>query len=98
MHGFPEWFVIAMTILLHPAFWWALGLFLAALVAYALYRVRKPQEVVYLYGRAGPDMRPARRHPSGKVEFVLWRAGEQGHKDDYWIAFDTYWWPTFKEE
>jgi len=44
----------------------------------------------------------ARRHRrSGEVQFVLWKAGEQGHKEDYWHRFDNSWWPGFvadKEE
>lgn len=55
---------------------------------------RKPE---YVYGTAGNDQRPARKHKSGRVEFVMWKAGEQGHERDYWIAFHEYWWPTFKE-
>lgn len=55
---------------------------------------RKPE---YIYGTAGNDRRLARRHKSGRVEFVMWKAGEQGHERDYWIAFHEYWWPTFKE-
>jgi hypothetical protein len=47
-------------------------------------------------GLAGDPLRPARRHKqSGEVQFVLWPAGEQGHSEDKWIAFDRYWWPTF---
>ncbi len=41
--------------------------------------------------------RNARRHKKKKnVQFVLWKAGEQGHKEDYWINFDSYWWNEFK--
>lgn len=32
--------------------------------------------------------RVARRHRvTGEVQFVLWNAGEQGHKEDYWHRF-----------
>lgn len=55
---------------------------------------RKPE---YVYGTAGAHQRPARKHKSGRVEFVMWEAGEQGHNQDYWIAFHEHWWPTFKE-
>lgn len=50
------------------------------------------------YGVAGPDGdTPARRHTKrGNVQFVLWKAGEQGHTADYWHNFDPYWWPTFQ--
>lgn len=40
---------------------------------------------------------PSRRHrKTGEVQFVLWKAGEQGHETDYWHPFDAYWWPQFK--
>lgn len=40
--------------------------------------------------------RPARKHRTkGNVQFVLWKAGEQGHKEDYWHNFDPYWWNLF---
>lgn len=54
---------------------------------------RKPE---YVYGTAGAHQRAARKHKSGRVEFVMWKAGEQGHTQDYWTAFDEYWWPTFR--
>jgi hypothetical protein len=42
---------------------------------------------------------PARKHRiRGNVQFVLWKAGEQGHAEDYWHDFNSYWWPTFKPE
>lgn len=48
------------------------------------------------YGTAC-NSRPARRNKKrGNVQFVLWKAGEQGHADDYWHDFDRSWWPTFK--
>ncbi len=28
----------------------------------------------------------------------LWKAGEMGHKEDYWHNFDTTWWPKFKPD
>lgn len=40
-------------------------------------------------------MKPARKHKSGRVEFVMWNAGEQGHSEDYWLPLHEYWWPTF---
>lgn len=51
----------------------------------------------YVYGTAGSNNRPARRHRSGRVEFVLWKAGERGHTEDYWHAMHEDWWHTFKE-
>ncbi len=42
--------------------------------------------------------RPARKHKiKGNVQFVLWKAGEQGHKKDYWHNFDSSWWVQFKK-
>lgn len=55
---------------------------------------RKPK---YIYGTAGSRNRPARKHRSGRVEFLMWKAGEYGHKSDYWISMNEYWYPTFKE-
>lgn len=52
----------------------------------------------YTHGTAGSDKRPARKHASGRVEFVMWKAGEEGHATDYWIAFHEYWWPTFEPD
>lgn len=38
----------------------------------------------------------ARRHKLNKnVQFVLWKAGEQGHKEDYWHNLDSSWWDGF---
>lgn len=53
---------------------------------------KKPE---YIYGFAGQSMKPARKHKSGRVEFVMWKAGEQGHSEDYWMPLHEYWWPTF---
>lgn len=39
---------------------------------------------------------PARRHrANNNVQFVFWRAGEQGHREECWIDFDSYWWSDF---
>jgi hypothetical protein len=38
----------------------------------------------------------ARTHKSGAVQFVIWKAGEHGHTEDYWVDFNSYWWPDFK--
>jgi len=41
--------------------------------------------------------RPARRHrANGNVQFVLWKAGEQGHEADFWHDFDRSWWIMFE--
>jgi hypothetical protein len=39
----------------------------------------------------------ARRHRrNGNVQFVLFKAGEQGYKEDFWIDYHSDWWPYFK--
>ncbi len=41
--------------------------------------------------------RKARRHrDNGNVQFILWNAGEYGHKEDFWHDLHTSWWPNFK--
>lgn len=41
---------------------------------------------VWEYGTL--NERVARRHrKTGECQFVLWEAGEQGHKEDYWHCF-----------
>lgn len=38
----------------------------------------------------------ARRHKKkGNVQMILWKAGQQGHKEDYWHNFDRSWWNQF---
>lgn len=37
----------------------------------------------------------ARRGRCGNVQFVLWKAGQQGHIEDYWHDFDSSWWSLF---
>lgn len=57
------------------------------------------KEKQWLYGTAGPDKRRARKSVEhGNVQFVMWKAGEQGHKEDWWIDFHPYWWPSFVED
>lgn len=48
---------------------------------------RKP---LYEYGHVSDT--PARRNrTTGEVQFVLWKAGEQGHQQDYWHKFGDGW-------
>lgn len=38
----------------------------------------------------------ARKHSLNKnVQFVMWKKGEHGHKNDYWINFDSSHWENF---
>lgn len=61
-------------------------------------RLGKPQpEPLYEYGTcAGTKAR--RNRLTGKVQFVLWKAGEQGHTEDYWIRFGEGWETQFKPD
>lgn len=43
--------------------------------------------------------RVARKHRIFKnVQFILWKQGEQGHKKDFWVNFDTYWYKFFLQD
>ncbi len=45
------------------------------------------------------DQKPqiARRHKKkGNVEFILWKAGERGNTEDFWIDFHSDHWRNFK--
>ncbi len=53
------------------------------------------KEELWEYGVCGSNR--ARRHIKNRnVQFVLWEAGEQGYKENYWHNFDSSWWPEFK--
>ncbi len=53
------------------------------------------KEDPWIYGLC--NERPARKHrKNGNVQMKLWKAGEQGHTEDYWHNFDSSWWPGFK--
>ena len=32
---------------------------------------------------------------TGEVQFILWKAGEQDHREDFWHPFNSYWWNEF---
>ena len=63
--------------------------------------VVKPRVVrrygLYEYGVCN-RLRARRNRITGEVQFVLWKAGEQGHKDDWWINFDRSWYGQFRKE
>lgn len=40
-------------------------------------------------------LKARRNRHTGEVQFVLWKAGERGHVEDYWHNFNSYWWPVF---
>lgn len=53
----------------------------------------KPKPL-YIYGRV--EGRVARKNrKTGAVQFVLWKAGEQGHAEDYWHNMDPSRWSLF---
>lgn len=50
---------------------------------------------IYEYGTCN-ELYARRNKLTGVVQFILWKAGEQGHKKDYWINFDSSWYNQFK--
>lgn len=57
---------------------------------------RKPAQPEDPYEPGFCNGHGARRHrTNGQVEFVLWKAGQHGHAEDFWIRMDPSWWPTF---
>ncbi len=53
---------------------------------------KKPE---WVYGTCRD--RNARKHrKNGNVQFVLWKAGEQGHTEDCWHDFHPHWWNLFQ--
>jgi hypothetical protein len=59
-------------------------------------RTLKIGEFAWEYGIFKYDT-PARRHVrKGNVQFVLWKAGDHGHAEDFWYDADRSWWPSFE--
>jgi len=52
---------------------------------------KKPE---WIYGTCR-DRRARKHRKKGNVQFVLWKAGEQGHKEDFWHDFHKHWWGAF---
>ena len=52
---------------------------------------------LYEYGTCN-KLRARRNRMTGAVQFVLWKAGEQGHDSDFWINFDRSWFKRFTKE
>ena len=52
---------------------------------------------LYEYGVCN-RLRARRNRITGDVQFVLWKAGQQGHKKDLWINFDKSWYEQFRKE
>lgn len=44
------------------------------------------------------NMRARRNRLTGAVQFILWKAGEQGHEKDYWQTFERSWWSLFEKD
>jgi hypothetical protein len=76
----------------------AIGMVLGLLaidIAVILICARGPKASEWEYGTYN-NGRPGRRHKkTGAVQFILWKAGEQGHAEDFWHDTDSFWWPTF---
>lgn len=49
----------------------------------------------YEYGTIGTGLKARRSIRTGKVEFELWKPGEQGHADGYWHIVGSGWETTF---
>lgn len=62
-----------------------------------LWQKMKQKKYFWIYGTC--NNKKARKHSIDKnVQFVIWKAGEQGHKKDCWIDFDSSWWKDFKNK
>jgi hypothetical protein len=67
------------------------------MIKWLIYLFKK--KPLWEYGTCGKHKRRARRHTVNKnVQFVLWKAGEPGYTEDYWVNFDSSWWETFEKE
>ena len=60
-------------------------------------------KVMYEYGTCstynGMNLRKARRDRiTNEIQFVLWKAGEHNHTEDYWATYDSSWWKNFKSD
>lgn len=51
--------------------------------------------LLYEYGTFRKGERARRNTTTGEVQFILWKAGEDGHDTDMWHAADSSWWGTF---
>lgn len=57
----------------------------------------RPETYIYgtcLHSETNSRFR-ARKTKSGDIEFVMWKAGEQGHTEDYWLKIDDRFKKTF---
>jgi hypothetical protein len=50
---------------------------------------------VWIYGTCN-NLHARKNKRKGNVQMKLWKAGEQGHKEDYWHNFDSSWWNQFE--
>jgi hypothetical protein len=55
------------------------------------------QNPIWIYGSCGKQECVRKHRIYGNVQFVLWKAGEQGHEQDHWHDMDSSWWPQFKQ-
>lgn len=88
-------FALSYVLMLIFALAWALS------ELFARWRQNHPKPRNWIYGTLhkpgeAPSNRPCRQCPkTGEVQFILWWAGQQGHKEHYWHATHRYWWPHF---
>lgn len=51
---------------------------------------------VFEYGRIGNGLRARRNRFTGEVQFLLWKAGEQGHDSDFYQCVGAGWEQSFR--
>lgn len=51
--------------------------------------------ITWIYGTCN-NIQARKNRIKGNVQFVLWKAGEQGHLEHFWHDFDHSWWKDFK--
>ena len=66
-------------------------IFLKMMIALGLYNVSKRYE----FGEIGNGVKARRCTATGRVDIRLWKAGEQGHKEDYYHKCGAGWEQTF---
>lgn len=63
-----------------------------------LYKLGLKCAIEYEYGTISNGMPVRRNKVTHEVEFILWRAGQQGHKQDYWHIVGDGWAYTFTKD
>ncbi len=52
----------------------------------------------YVFKRDGSKMRARLDKSKSNIEFILWQAGQQGHKTNYWHRFGDGWITLFRSD